>query len=296
VSLDLRIKPECIQCLIQRGLIEIQKATNDYEETLKTAIKFTKALAKNLNKNSNPSELGALREEIIKRETGNNDIYKLEKRLSNSVALKILPILEENISKLDNELLRFKKACFYSALANNIEFDIPEHAFSINDLTKFIENGEKAIDESEKIYELVKSASKVAFFVDNAGEVVIDKLLVKQIKDLGVKLIIAVKAYPIMNDATIEDLKEANLTTLSDKILIVKLNWVGFPLSKLPSKIKREILSSDLIIAKGMAHYEALNEEELTIPIAYLLAAKCSPVAESLKVERGKAVIKLFRP
>ena len=292
----MRIKPECIQCLIQRGLIEIQKATSDYEKRLKTAIKLVKALSKHLNEKSNPSELGALREKIIKHETGNDDIYKLEKKLSNSIALKILPNLKESIVKLNDEFLKFKKACFYSALANSVEFDIPEHSFLINDLINFLENGKVAIDESEKIYELIKSASKVSLFVDNAGEVVIDKLLADQIKGLGIKLIVAVKAYPIMNDATIEDLKEANLTKISDKILTIKLNCVGFPLSKLPLKIKRELLSSDLIIAKGMAHYEALTEEKLRVPVAYLLTAKCSPVAESLNVKRGEAVIKLFKP
>ena len=292
----MKIKPECIQCLIRRGLIEIQKATNDYEKRLKTAIKLTKALSKHLNEKSNPSELGALREKIIKHETGNNDIYKLEKKLSNSIALKILPNLKESIIKLNDEFLKFKKACFYAALANSIEFDIPEHSFLINDLINFLENGKVAIDESEKIYELIKSANKVSLFVDNAGEVIIDKLLADQIKGLGIKLIVAVKAYPIMNDATIEDLKEANLTKISDKILTIKLNCVGFPLSKLPLKIKRELLSSDLIIAKGMAHYEALTEEKLKVPVAYLLTAKCSPVAESLNVKRGEAVIKLFKP
>ncbi|MBS7657589.1 MAG: ARMT1-like domain-containing protein [Candidatus Bathyarchaeia archaeon] len=292
----MRIKPECIQCLIQRGLIEIQKATEDYEKRLKTAIKLAKVLAKHLNEEANPSDLGALREKIIKRETGNTDIYKREKKLSNVTALKILSILETNISRLNNEFLKFKKACFYSALANNIEFDIPEHSFSINDLTKFFENGKVAIDESKEIYDLINSADKVSLFVDNAGEIIIDKLLAKQIKSLGVKLNTVVKAYPIMNDATVEDLDEANLTKLSDEILIVKLNCIGFPLSKLPVKIKDEILSSDLIIAKGMAHYEVLTEEKLSIPVAYLLVAKCFPVAENLNVKRGEAVIKLFKP
>jgi uncharacterized protein with ATP-grasp and redox domains len=292
----LRIKPECIQCLIQRGLIEIDKATSGYEKKLKAAIKLAKALAKYLSEKSTPSELGALREKIIKLETGNKDIYKLEKKLSNEKALKILPNLEEKLSKFNDEASKFKKACFYSALANNIEFDIPEHSFSINNLIKIFESGEATINESDKIYDVAKSSRKVSLLVDNAGEVVIDKILAQQIKRLGCKLIVAVKAYPVMNDATIEDLKYAGLTEISDKTLIVKLNCVGFPLSKLPLKIKKELLTSDLIIAKGMAHYEALTEGKLKNPIAYLLVAKCSPVAESLKVEKGKAVIKLFNP
>jgi len=245
----LRIKPECVSCLIQRGLIEVQKATSDYEKKLKAAIKFTKVLAKHLNEKSTPSELGALRERIIKLETGNNDIYKHEKKVSNDVALKILPNLENELSKLNDEISKFRRSCFYSAVANNIEFDIPEHLFSINDLIKFFNEGKAGIDESEKIYEVVKSSRKVSLFVDNAGEVVIDKLLAQQIKSLGSKLIVAVKAYPVMNDATIKDLEYAGLTKVSDKTLIVKLNCIGFSLSKLPLKIKKELLSSDLIIA-----------------------------------------------
>ncbi|HID19107.1 TPA: DUF89 family protein, partial [Candidatus Bathyarchaeota archaeon] len=48
-----------------------------------------------------------------------------------------------------------------------------------------------------------------------------------------------------------------------------------------------------LTIAKGMGNYEAITELEgrnLGIKVFFLLKAKCSPVARSLKVERGALV------
>jgi len=59
------------------------------------------------------------------------------------------------------------------------------------------------------------------------------------------------------------------------------------------SEIQRELLEllerADLVIAKGMAHYEYLSEisGELGAPILYMLKAKCEIVASSLSVQKG---------
>jgi hypothetical protein len=50
---------------------------------------------------------------------------------------------------------------------------------------------------------------------------------------------------------------------------------------------------ADLIIAKGMANYEALSETDYR-PIAYLLRAKCDSVANDLKIPKNTNVAKLF--
>ncbi|HID16993.1 TPA: DUF89 family protein [Candidatus Bathyarchaeota archaeon] len=292
----MRIEPECLPCLIQRGLREILKATGDPAKRLKAAIAIVKIIAENLSEEATPSDLGALRERAIKLETGNQDVYAKEKEDSNRTALKILPKLRGELSKLDDEFSRFRLACAYATIANSIEFDIPEHDFSPEDILKLFESGRVEVDDTGEIYRIIKASKKVALLLDNAGEIVIDKLLAEQIKSLGAKLTVVVKNFPIMNDATVADVKLISLKEVADNVLAVDVECVGFSMSKLPERIRKELLSSDLIVAKGMAHYESLTEESVKVPVAYLLVAKCSPVARSLGVKVGNGAIKLVKP
>ena len=50
---------------------------------------------------------------------------------------------------------------------------------------------------------------------------------------------------------------------------------------------------SDLVISKGMANYECLSEMMGLAPRAYLLRAKCEPVASSLGARKDDNVAML---
>jgi hypothetical protein len=53
------------------------------------------------------------------------------------------------------------------------------------------------------------------------------------------------------------------------------------------------VKNANIIIAKGMANYECLSDSDL--PVAFLLTAKCEPVAESLGISVGDMVAKFKR-
>jgi len=57
--------------------------------------------------------------------------------------------------------------------------------------------------------------------------------------------------------------------------------------------LKKLIKECDLIIAKGMAHYEYLTELNLNKPIIYMLKAKCKPIAQNLNIQQGSYVIQV---
>ena len=51
--------------------------------------------------------------------------------------------------------------------------------------------------------------------------------------------------------------------------------------------------SCTLVISKGMANYESLSEYRDLPPVAYLMAAKCEPIAEEVGVPKGSKVAML---
>jgi len=243
--------------------------------------------------------LGTARDRIIKQISGNLDVYAERKRVSNQAALKLLPSIKNLIAKETSPDKKFRKACLAAIVGNIIEFDIPEHEVNFDQLEQLIANAEKdlAVDEIFGIYEEAKKAKNILFLTDNAGEIVFDKLLVRELKQLGVEVTVVVKGGPVLNDATLEDAKATSMYEVADAIITTGADAVGMPL---PEERSEEFIKaydkSDFIVAKGMGHVETLTEIKLKQPLAFLLRTKCNPVARYFGVMRGKNVAKLVKP
>jgi uncharacterized protein with ATP-grasp and redox domains len=76
-------------------------------------------------------------------------------------------------------------------------------------------------------------------------------------------------------------------------VLTTGSNAVGVSLREAPPELLEALRSSDLIISKGMANYESLSDAGFR-PMAYLLRAKCEPVATSIGAKKGMNVARLF--
>ncbi len=253
-----------------------------------------------LNREFKPSavaaDLGTKRDRMIKRISGNDDPYRRNKRISNERALKLLPfarsLVEEGYTRQD----RFKRACLCSIAGNVMEFDIPGHRFAYDRLKQTFRDAAKdlAIDDTARINEIATKSSSVLFLADNAGEIVVDTLLVEQLKDMGLSVTVAVKGGPIINDATLQDAEVSGIDKLSDRVITTGTDAVGLAIKEVCPEFMEAYKSADLIIAKGMGYAETLTEFKLTKPHVLLLRTKCYPVANFFSVPREKNVAKLM--
>jgi hypothetical protein len=150
-----------------------------------------------------------------------------------------------------------------------------------------------AIDDSEQFEARLKSASKVLCLADNAGEIYFDLPLVKWMRQFA-DVIYVVKPSPVQNDATLEDVRRAGLESEFGRIMNTGTASPGIILSLASDEFKREFESADLILAKGMGHYEALSELPRQGKFFYCLMAKCQPVADSLGVPLNSYVAMLW--
>jgi uncharacterized protein with ATP-grasp and redox domains len=243
-----------------------------------------------------PADLGTKRDRLVKRITGNDDPYKRSKRISNEKALKLLPyarkLVEEGYAQQD----RFKKACLCAIVGNIVEFDIPGHNFNFNGLKKIFRDAAKdlAIDDTAKTYELTKGANTILYLADNAGEIVFDTLLVEQLKNMGLKVIVAVKGGPVINDALLEDAEASGISKVADRVITTGTDAVGFALHELSKEFLDVYNSVDIIFAKGMGYAETLTEYKLKKPHVLLFRTKCEPVANYFCVAREKNIAKLM--
>jgi len=112
---------------------------------------------------------------------------------------------------------------------------------------------------------LTQSKSTILYLGDNAGETVFDRVL---IETLDRPVTYAVKAAPILNDATREDAISAGL----DQIMEIIDNGSDAPgtlLDDCSSTFRERFEKADLIIAKGQGNYESLSGHPA--PLFFLL-------------------------
>jgi len=221
----------------------------------------------------------------------NNDPYKELKERSNAIALKLLPKVERFIDDSDNRL----EAAMLAAIAgNSIDFGISGSASSPEELEKrfdgLLSQG-LAYNDFEKMKKYLKG--KIVYFTDNCGEIVFDKIVCRELKEHGASITLVPKKYPILTDATIEDVKKLGFDEVVDEIITTGGFAVGVDFKSISEKLKSRITEADIIIAKGMANYEAFSETNYR-PIAYLLRVKCKSIAEDMGLALNINAIKLY--
>jgi hypothetical protein len=292
----LKVEPECESCLLSRAQVQIYQATTNPALRFRCLAEIVKLLNREFKPNSVAADLGTKRDRMIRQLTGNYDPYLQSKKAANAKALKMLPHVKKYVESGNNQQERFKKACLCAIVGNIMEFDIPGHKFSLNNLASCIREAAKdlVIDDIDKAYALAKKANTVLFLADNAGEIVFDTLLVEQLKNMGLKVIYVVKGGPVINDATMEDVEISNMDKLTDEVLTTGCDAVGLQKKEVSAEFLKVYDSAELVFAKGMGYAETLTEYKLTKPHLLLFRTKCVPVANYFCVPRDKNIAKLM--
>lgn len=292
----LKVEPECESCLLSRAQIQTYQATTNLALRFRCLAEVVKLLNKEFKATSNAAEIGTKRDRIIRELASCEDPYKFIKRTANEKALKMLPHAKKMVEAGYNQQERFKKAVLCAIVGNIMEFDIPGHKFTLNSLATCIREASKdlVIDDIDRAYALAKKAHSVLYLADNAGEIVFDTLLVEQLKNMGLKVIYAVKGAPVMNDATLEDAEVSNMDKLVDEVITTGCDAVGLQKKEVSTEFLKVYESAELVFAKGMGYAETLTEYKLDKPHLLMFRTKCAPVANYFCVPRDKNVAKLM--
>lgn len=224
---------------------------------------------------------------IIHRWSGEGDPYRDAKRAFNQIALEMLSELERQVLEAEDP---FAMAARIAIAGNIIDLGIVPD-LDRETLEATIERAMHeplAVDDLDALREAVEGAERILYLGDNAGEIVLDRLLLGQLP-LD-KVTFAVRGAPILNDATMEDAEAAGLTSLVR--VIDNGSDVPGTIPEMCSKEFREIFSrADLVIAKGQGNYETLSDDPHP-GLFFLLKVKCPLVAANLGAPLGGLVVK----
>lgn len=294
----MKVDLECAHCLIERAVNQAKLATDNPEKQMEVVEAVTKLFGKELNENSVPSHIGTDRDLLVQEITG-RDPYAHLKEESNELALELFPTLRSLVHEQTNPAARFRKAALIAAAANAIEFDVSGREFDLEILRDLVADVESdlAIDEVDEFYELCHEVSEVVYLMDNAGEIVLDMVLIEQIQNVGPEVTAVVKGGPILNDATMADAEAVGLDECADQVVDTGAPAIGVNLERDSEDFKQLLFSAELIVAKGMGNYESMTEFDTSelCPVVHILRTKCWPVARHVGVDRDKNVVLIRR-
>jgi uncharacterized protein with ATP-grasp and redox domains len=292
----MKVEPECASCLLSRGCAETYMATTNPALRFRCMAELVKLVNKEFKPTTNPAEIGTKRDKIIRELTGCNDPYQHTKKASNEKAKLLLPYAQKFVDEGYNQQDRFKKACLCAIVGNIMEFDIPGHNFTLKDLRKTIADAAKdlVIDDIDKAYALAQKADRVLYLADNAGEIVFDMILVEQLKNMGVQVTYVVKAAPVINDATMDDVAFSGMDKLADDVITTGADAVGLQIKLVSHEFLKVYDAAKLVFAKGMGYAETLTEYQLKKPHFLMFRTKCTPVANYFNAPRHKNIAKLM--
>jgi damage-control phosphatase, subfamily I len=230
-----------------------------------------------------PPEMGGILHAIVRRELALADPYAEIKARDDARAAVILP---EAWLLVERSADPFSAAARAAIAGNLIDFGVPAGDTDADPLALIQGALSRALPaEAEaavaSLAERARTARRILYLADNAGEIALDRLLVERLPRGAVT--VAVRSTPAINDALLADAAAVGMTEVADVIE----SGSGIPgtlLETATPEFRARFAAADLVIAKGQGNFETLSDVDA--PIAFLLIAKCTVVARAL----GRAV------
>lgn len=279
----MRAQAACLPCYLTQALSAARAAGTDSRRQL-AAVRAAARLLPNLPSDVTPAENSWRVLMEVNRTLGNDDPFRVKKEESNRQMLALYPRLEKLVAAAGDPL---RMALLLSVAGNVIDLGILPN-YDVESAIKQAVGKGFAIDHYRALREELEKARRILFLGDNAGEIVFDKLLARELGRYA-QVTFAVKGGPILNDATRLDAEAVGLAEVA-KVIDNGNNQVGTVLAACSLEFKTAFRDADLILSKGQANFETL-EEERGYPLFFLLQAKCQCVAEHLGVPEGSAVL-----
>ena len=278
----MKVSPECYQCL-QRLVYQAAELATEDERLKSLAIaEGLKVVEEQFSYDKLSITIATEIHRVIREVTQNSDPYKAMKE-------EEIRVSRELYSRLRNQYGQDLRGCLtLSLLGNSIDF--------FRDIERVREEMAKPIqfakDDTDKLEGKLKEAKRILYLADNTGEVFFDLPLVKYMEGFAL-VIYVVKASPVQDDVTLEDLKEMGLEGEFSRVITTGTATPGVDLALASAEFKRELASADLVLAKGMGYYESLTELPAEGKVFYGFMAKCQPVGNSAGVPLSSYVAML---
>ncbi len=283
----IRLYPECVKCLLSK---QLERCPEDapLEKKVEYIQKVLRIVAEAPKSISAPVLVRSMYD-IQKEMFGIYADYTEVKSYFNKMMLGMEEKLWNGICNSKEPL---RRAIQYAMIGNYIDFaalkNVDEAA-----LMKFLDKADEInVDDTEldNLKQELEQGGELVYLLDNCGEIVTDKLMIRLIRMQYPKMHITamVRGGQVMNDATREDAEEVALETVAG-IADSGCNIAGTSLSDISKEAAEIIDKADVLIAKGQGNFETLHQCGKNI--YYIFMCKCKMFVERFGLPQFSGVL-----
>jgi len=281
----MKIQPACYSCILRQVIEASQKADLSQERQYEIMHKTMDHLL-NVSRETSPPEVGQCIHRMVRNISGNPDPYHDNKVNHNQQLLGLLPSIKQEIARSEDPL---RTAITYSIAGNVIDFGTSDGSFDIrHELDRALQNS-FCIDHYEQFKIRLEQSKTVLILGDNAGEIVLDRVLVEIISGLyDTEITYVVRGNPVLNDVTTEDAAMVGMDRYA-KILSNGSDAPATIFSQLTREVQTRLNTADIVIAKGQGNFESMSD--LPQDIYFFFKVKCPVVADYINAEPDSYVL-----
>ncbi len=277
-----RLRPECITCLLNQNLrnYPADVPTDKKLEYMQRLLKLVAEAPKHTSAPVLVRSINAIQKEMFGYEKDFTEI----KRYFNRLMLEKEEDIRQKLQQAEDPLLR---AIQYAMTGNYIDFGTLNQVKE-DDLDLFLSEVEaNPVNEREYVAlkRDLKDAGNILYITDNCGEIVLDKLLIEELKRQypQAEVVVMVRGGAVLNDATMEDAKQVGLTEMV-RVIDNGSNIAGTCIEELPTRAKVALDGADVIFSKGQANFETLRKCGKNV--YYIFMCKCEMFAREFHVPK----------
>jgi len=290
----MKIHLDCFPCFLRQVVIalrmgEVDEALHERpSEGLPRAFDVIKAALPEMERadfSKSPAHATTFIHRKIREVIGADPFRKIKSEY-NKKALSLYPELEREIKKSADPLFT---AARLAVAGNVIDFGIFT-SIDIGGTVKKALDAEIAVDDYAPFKRKIEESRDILYLLDNAGEIVFDRLLIEILSSMGKKVTAVVKGAPVINDATREDAFEVGLNGRCE-LIDNGSDCVGTILPMTSPEFRERFETAALIISKGQGNFETLMLEKKE-NVFFLFQAKCGVVSRMLALPQGAMLLK----
>ena len=280
------LQPDCISCILNMSTSLIRKLPLDETQirTLLTDIMAIPALRGEGWHVTSPEVIEAVMKKITAT-VGDPDPFRKEKKNLNRAILGHYAFFQDLVDRSADPLYT---AVNIAISGNAIDFMVPGGTADVEKTVMRQLDIPLPQKDFDAFRDKLETADFVLYLSDNAGEIVLDKLLIETIRrQYDLKIIFVVRSVPTLNDATRNETADIGM----ENVVRVMENGIDGPLPgtifrRCSAEIRDLVDRADLIIAKGGGNYDSLSEEKDDLhKITFMLLSKCFPYNRDFGVD-----------
>ena len=283
----MKMTLDCVSCFVRQSVDAARLVTNDHADQEHIVREVLRWLSEQGLEHS-PPVLAQLVHRRLREISQVGDPYRETKERHNAMALDLLPELRAEIAAAPDPLALATRL----AIAGNvIDMGIKSMAAE-DDVRQSIHHAltEPFVGEWEDYNRAVEKAKNILYLADNAGEIAFDRLLIEQ---LGPKRVtVAVRGYPVLNDATMVDAIAVGLPEMVN-VINNGSDAPGTLLDDCSPELRQHFASADMIISKGQGNFESLSHQGHHV--FFLFKVKCPVIAAHVELPLGTQVLRQYK-